>query len=1130
MKTNVKNQHFVFYDEKNIRWKILVFFVLVITSFIIVIYTNLVKSIQNVNAVTKNVNDSAVSPAPTAIANKTASLTNYGYANAVTPPITKPSNENINKFTFYVNWDEDSFNSLKRNLNLIDTLIPEWVYLADTNGTIGFYNLQQQTTVSNYVKSNNANTKIIPLVSNYNQNSDEFNMTILTSILTNAAPRETLINNLLNYVKSNNYAGINIDFEDIPPETQNYYVLFMQELAGKFKEAGLITIQDLPVNNVDYNYSVLGQLSDYIILMFYDYSWGTGVAGAISPQEWFTTTLNSFTNVIPANKLWVAAGAYGYDWNLSTKAPAESLTFEETMSRLEKYHAQIETDPLTLNPHFKYMAENMSEHEIWYLDSVTFYNQFLAANQFNIGGFGFWRLGSEDSNVWTVYNNRTDLNNIKDKLATVTTDLSIISDGAGEILKVETGQNPGRRDLTLDENTKFIIGQQILEYATPYEVKRWDAVNPKFVALTFDDGPDPLYTPKILKVLKDNQITGTFFIIGSQANLHPEIVKTMYDNGNEIGNHTFSHPNISSMTPEQVQFETNATQKLIESITGRSTKLFRPPFGEDSEPKTSQEMKSLILIGDMDYYTVSMNIDPHDWGMPSAEQITNRIINQVNSGKGNIILLHDGGGNRSQTLEALPTVIQNLKSAGYEFVNISTLMGLTKDEVMPVVHRSQNNPILLNDLGFYMVTAASFIVRNLFWLGIILGVSRMLIILILAVIQKIKTANISYSKQYKPSVSIIVPAWNEGKVVINTVNALLQSDYPINDIIVVDDGSKDNTYTITKNTFKNNPKVKVFRKQNEGKSSALNFGIKASTSEIVIIQDADSLFEPDAVSKLVRHFKDKRVAAVAGNIKVGNRINPITKLQALEYAISQNLDRRAFHVLNAITVVPGAIGAWRREVVLKAGGFYSDTLAEDAEITFRVLQMKYRIVYEEDAIAYTEAPDTISVFLKQRFRWMFGMTQTTWKHINLLFSVKNPSMGFVMLPNMIIFQILFPAISPLLDVFTLASIGLAYWQKSIHVDVSFDTFYNILAFYIFYTVLDVFTIFAAFMLEKRESKLMLIYIPLQRIFYRYLMYIVSIKSVFTILKGPYVRWELKDRKGTVTNKSLGLALSSIKVS
>ncbi|HEX7294506.1 MAG TPA: glycosyltransferase, partial [Pyrinomonadaceae bacterium] len=334
-------------------------------------------------------------------------------------------------------------------------------------------------------------------------------------------------------------------------------------------------------------------------------------------------------------------------------------------------------------------------------------------------------------------------------------------------------------------------------------------------------------------------------------------------------------------------------------------------------------------------------------------------------------------------------------------------------------------------------------------------------------------------------------------------------------IIVVDDGSEDQTSETVRRQFGDNPRVRLFTVANNGKAEALNSGIRQAKGEIIIALDADTLFGPQTIGALANRFFDPQIGAVAGNAKVGNRTNIVTRWQALEYITSQNMDRRAFASLNCINVVPGAVGAWRRELLEKAGGFSSDTLAEDQDLTLRIRRLGYKIGYEETAIAWTEAPDQLSTLARQRFRWAYGTLQCMWKHGDTLFRPRFGALGFIAVPNVWIFQILFALISPVMDlmlVYTLISTGLDRLQQP--TGYSSTNLQQVLFYYALFLAIDWISSCFAFMLERRERWRLLWWLFLQRFCYRQVMYYVMIKSVGMALRGPVVGWGKLERKAT----------------
>jgi cellulose synthase/poly-beta-1,6-N-acetylglucosamine synthase-like glycosyltransferase len=357
-------------------------------------------------------------------------------------------------------------------------------------------------------------------------------------------------------------------------------------------------------------------------------------------------------------------------------------------------------------------------------------------------------------------------------------------------------------------------------------------------------------------------------------------------------------------------------------------------------------------------------------------------------------------------------------------------------------------------------------------------------------------------------VSIVVPAYNEEVNSVRTLNSLLSQDYPQVEVIFVDDGSKDQTFETVNQHFKQNPKVYVFTKPNGGKASALNFGIGKANGDFVICIDADTQLKSDAVSLLMQKFDEENVAAVAGNVKVGNEVNMITKWQSIEYITSQNFDRRAFDLLNCITVIPGAIGAFKKEAILLSGGFTTDTLAEDCDLTMRLLRNGYIIRNCTAAISYTEAPETFRQFLKQRFRWSFGVMQCFWKHRDTIFNSKYKNFGMIAMPNILIYQIILPILAPLADIILVFSLLAASFG------IIVASIPHIILYYIIFTLVDIAGAALALAYEK-ENPVKLIWMLPQRLVYRQLMYYILLKSFNKAIKGELQGWGALKRTGTV---------------
>jgi cellulose synthase/poly-beta-1,6-N-acetylglucosamine synthase-like glycosyltransferase/peptidoglycan/xylan/chitin deacetylase (PgdA/CDA1 family)/spore germination protein YaaH len=1014
---------------------------------------------------------------------------------------------------FFVNWDDSSMSSLKQNLDSLDMLIPEWLHLADDNGSLSEDDPGRQAQVTEYIRLRRPGFPIMPLVNNWSGN--EWEGEKLSRMLADPAARKRASEQLLAYVARQHFAGISIDFENIAPKAQANFQRFVSELYALMNPKGLLLSVNVPADDPAFDYRNLARKVDYLILMAYDEHWATGSPGPIAGLPWFADVLQQRKRDVPAKKTIVAIGNYAYDWEAGHAA--EERSFEEAVLTAKESEGNIGLDPVSLNPTFDYSDDNDHIHHVWMLDAVTAFNQLVIAGSVSPGGVAMWRLGSEDPALWRVFGRKGALNEeLAARLREIQFGYGLDYEGNGEILQITSQPKSGCRDIKFDAKRNLITGEHFTAFPSPYVITRHGGAARK-VALTFDDGPDKRFTPQILDALHQAGVPATFFIIGVNGELNPDLLRRELAEGHEIGNHTFTHPNISLISRTQFELELSATERLLAAVAGRQSLMFRPPFGEDSEPETVDELRQVELASSEGYLIVGMQIDPDDWRRPGVDAIVQRTVSMAEGGEGNVILLHDSGGDRSQTVQAVPLIVEALKSRGFQFVTVSELMGRSRDEVMPPVPPDSLWQIWADRLAFSVLNLAVVIIHWLFLLGIVLGIARLMFIGVLAVYQRWYRRRPVYDPAYSPSVAVVVPAYNEEKVIVQTVTSLLACDLASQfEIIVVDDGSSDATYCAATSAFAGHPRVRVFTQANGGKPAALNFGIAQTQAEVVVALDADTVFARDTIAKLIRHFEDPQIGAVAGNAKVGNRINLLTRWQALEYLTSQNLDRRAFSILNCITVVPGAVGAWRRELIERAGGFDRSTLAEDADLTMAIRKLGYAIVYDDEAVALTEAPDNVRGFIRQRYRWMFGTMQAAWKHADALFRPRYGALGFVALPNVMIFQILFPLISPVMDLLLVSTLGITavnYWHHP--TDFSPDALWRVLFYYALFVTVDYLTAILAFTLERHENWSLLIFLFWQRFFYRQLMYYVAIKSTLNSLRGKLVGWGKLERKATV---------------
>ncbi|MBD0420838.1 glycosyltransferase [Streptomyces sp. TRM S81-3] len=617
------------------------------------------------------------------------------------------------------------------------------------------------------------------------------------------------------------------------------------------------------------------------------------------------------------------------------------------------------------------------------------------------------------------------------------------------------------------------------------------------LVLTFDDGPDPTWTPRVLDVLKKHDAHAVFFVTGTMASRYPDLVKRMVDEGHEVGLHTFNHPDLSFQSKKRIDWELSQNQLAITGAAGIRTSLFRPPYSSFADAMDNKSWPVTEYIGSRGYITVVNNTDSEDWKKPGVDEIIRRATPE--GGKGAIVLMHDSGGDRHQTVQALDRFLPDLKSKGYEFDNLTEALDA------PSAHSPVTGAELWKGKAWIFLVQASEKITDGLVVGLaVIGtlvIGRFVLMLLLSGIhaRRVRRRGFRWGPPVTEPVTVLVPAYNEAKCIENTVRSLMASDHPV-EVIVIDDGSSDGTARIVE--AMGLPNVRVIRQLNAGKPAALNRGLANARYDIVVMMDGDTVFEPSTVRELVQPFGDPKVGAVAGNAKVGNKDSLIGAWQHIEYVMGFNLDRRMYDVLRCMPTIPGAVGAFRRSALEPIGGMSDDTLAEDTDVTMALHRAGWRVVYAENARAWTEAPESVQQLWSQRYRWSYGTMQAIWKHRRAVIE-RGPSgrFGRVGLPFVSLFMVVAPLLAPLIDVFLLYGIVFGPTEKTIVAWLGVLAIQAVCAAY-------------AFRLD-RERMTHLISLPLQQILYRQLMYVVLLQSWITALTGGRLRWQKLRRTGVV---------------
>jgi cellulose synthase/poly-beta-1,6-N-acetylglucosamine synthase-like glycosyltransferase/peptidoglycan/xylan/chitin deacetylase (PgdA/CDA1 family)/spore germination protein YaaH len=1003
---------------------------------------------------------------------------------------------------FYVPWDEASRASLAAHVDALDWVVPALGFVTGPGHQL---RVAADPRFDAIIAGARRRPALLPMVQNASEG--RWDGAGLAALLRDPAARARLLGQSEALVAARRGAGIVFDFEELPATAQRDYLRFLGDAHRRFAARGWTVAAAAPVGDADWNLRAYAQVTDRLFLMLYDEHWARGDPGPIASQGWFVRRLQEAVRQIGPGKAIATIANYGYDW--SPGQPAEALTVEEAWLAARDSEAQIRFDPASGNAAFGY-EEGGRAHHVWLLDAASGWNQLRAAHLEGVAGVALWRLGNEDPGLWRALAGfaRPGLPDLRriDTLANVDVE------GSGEILRIEGVPTAGRRRIAGDAGG-LIRAERYDALPSPYLVRR-TGYRPGSVALTFDDGPDPDWTPAILDVLRDRHVPATFFVVGENALGHPGLLRRILAEGHELGNHSYTHPNFATISDGEARLELNATERLVEAYTGRGMRLFRAPYFGDAEPTTADELGPALAAQRDGYLNVGLHADSEDWQRPGVAAIVANTVRAVAAGNversGQIVLLHDGGGDRAETVAALPRIIDALRARGYRFVRVSALAGLTGDQVMPRIAGADLIAVRADVAIFLAIAAMSYLLGSLFLLAILLGIARALALTGLALRSRPQTPPAASSGL----ISVLIPAFNEARVIEASVRRVLASRGAELEVIVVDDGSTDATSAIVAAAFPSESRVRLLTLANGGKARALNRGLALAGGEIVVALDADTQFEAETIARLARWFADPAIGAVAGNAKVGNRVNLVTSWQAVEYVAAQALERRALAGLGAIMVVPGAVGAWRRAALSEVGGFPTDTLAEDQDLTIAIQRAGWRVANDPEAVAWTEAPQGLRSLARQRFRWAFGTLQCLWKHRAVLRTGRPRGLARIGMPQAWLFQILFSMVSPMIDLALLFSIVTTWgrvaqhgWAQT-HSDVG-----EIAFFWLLFAAVDLACGWIAFRMDGRERHFPALALIGQRFVYRQLMYWVVIRAVSAALHGRWVGWGKLERTG-----------------
>ncbi len=651
-------------------------------------------------------------------------------------------------------------------------------------------------------------------------------------------------------------------------------------------------------------------------------------------------------------------------------------------------------DPAFTRDNFKYILR----------DAVSSYNYMTKIESNTLSGsneimeYSVCDPGFEEFTVWNIITDNFSSEKISLLSNNIKSTVKVNLLGEGKIFGVYDSSEFGIRELETDGNNTIITSTVKKSYKPGTVIKSGKKENK--IALTFDDGPHPVYTKKILDILDKYNVKATFYMVGENIASYPSLAKEIADKGHEIENHSYSHPHFNFLDAESLVNQIASDNKLIEEITGKKPKYFRLPYGEDNELDTSSDFEYLLMLKNEGLKASEYDIDSKDWTSSSGKQIEDKVINDIEKSNGNYsqILFHDSSVNSIKTIEALPQIIEYLMKKNIEIVLVSELSQEEKQQNSNVTNISTAIDLMNKIMKFFsylMIFFFGFSVFKYTW--VIVG---MVIYNIKRVLKNNKTKEVT---EYNKKISIIIACYNEEKVIGKTIESLQLNGYHNIEIIISNDGSVDKTAEIVREYASSDDRIVLLDLEHGGKAKAIDAGIYASTGEWLVFCDADTIFKKDSIKKFSNLIaQNGKLAAVAGRILVGNNLNLLTYSQFIEYAIAHRFLKPTQDVFNSITVVPGAIGLWNKSKLLKAGGFAPNTLAEDADTTIKVVSLGNRVRFDDDVVAKTEVPETLRMLFKQRTRWQLGNMQALRKHYKGFMNYRYGPIGFIGLPMLFI--------------------------------------------------------------------------------------------------------------------------------
>src|SRR4051794_12442471 len=687
--------------------------------------------------------------------------------------------------------------------------------------------------------------------------------------------------------------------------------------------------------------------------------------------------------------------------------------------------------------------------------------------------------------------------------------LNVIGEGPMlRVLSIDRGEEVVGKDPFTGEVVALTAGEINAAGADEYVIQRYGyaAGSARTISLTFDDGPHPISTPRLLDVLSAERVPATFFVTGSMAVQHPELIQRIVREGHAVGNHTLTHADVNEVGAFRAREELVQADRILRSLTSRATTSFRLPYGGTTSEEVSRNTLGILRAQQLGYHLSSYDFETLDWsyGSRTAKADAADIPLPEFDGRNITVLMHDGGAdNRAATVEYVKTrLIPAARAAGYTFQTMPQIQPDLRDSTHAITPSIWDRVTVA--LARMMYVWPNRVMHFLFVFALtsvgVIGVFHTA----LAIARRRRQPRYDTNVAVLP-VSIIIAAYNQEKVIQRTMLKLQSSTYPFLELLVVNDGSTDRTAAEVEATMRHDPRIRLINQPNSGKWAALNNGTAQARGDILVTLDADTIFTPDTVANLVRQFAsdpDGRLGAVAGVVRVGNRErNLLTRWQGLEYLTQIGIERSAYAQLGAVPIIPGACAAWRKAAVAEVGGYSHATLAEDCDLTLSLHQAHWRVSQGDQALAYTEGPGHGDALLAQRIRWTFGTLQAIFKHRNMLLRRRYGWLGMAVLPYMVVSVLI-----PIVFLPFIAVMGVLTVQNSGWGTVG-------LYFLLFLAMHLLIAAVAVILMRERWANLLMV--PIYRVVHEPLRAYLLYTSTYLAMRGVKLGWNKLQRTGAM---------------